>query len=253
MSFAGRTILVTGAASGIGLAVAQHLAEEGAARLILCDIDAEALARVRLRCTIDLVPGDVADERYWEGAASYLVGLDHAVVNAGVAGAGVIADLAFAEWRRILSVNLDGAFLTIRAALRAMTARGEGAGGSIVATASAAGLKAEPGVAAYGASKAALIHLVKVAAKEGAAHRIRVNAIAPAGVETPVWDAVPMFADRAAAIGRDAAFAELAALATPLGRYAKPAEIARQIAFLLSDDAALITGACLVSDGGYTL
>lgn len=68
-----------------------------------------------------------------------------------------------------------------------------------------------------------------------------------------MWDAVPMFADRAAAIGRDAAFAELAAVATPLGRYAKPAEVARQIAFLLSDDAALITGTCLVSDGGYTL
>ncbi|KAK0341161.1 hypothetical protein LTR94_027558 [Friedmanniomyces endolithicus] len=80
-----------------------------------------------------------------------------------------------------------------------------GKGGAIVATTSAAGIKAEPGVAAYGASKAGLIQLVKVAAKEGAADRIRVNAIAPAGVETPVWDAVPMFADRAAAIGRDAA------------------------------------------------
>ena len=120
-------------------------------------------------------------------------------------------------------------------------------------TASAAGVKAEPGVAAYGASKAALIHLAKVAAKEGASKNIRVNAIAPAGVETPVWDAVPMFAERAAQIGRDAAFAEMAKLATPLGRYAKPGEIAAQIAFLLSDDAALITGACLVSDGGYTL
>ena len=94
-------------------------------------------------------------------------------------------------------------------------------GGSIVAVASAAGIKAEAGVAAYGASKAGLIHLARVAAKEGAARGIRVNAIAPAGVETPVWDAVPMFATRAAEIGRDAAFAELAAMATPLGRYAQ--------------------------------
>jgi 2-keto-3-deoxy-L-fuconate dehydrogenase len=165
-----------------------------------------------------------------------------------VAGAGPISDLSFPEWRRILSINLDGAFLTLRAALRAMRN-----GGAIVATASAAGLKAEAGVAAYGASKAALLHLVKVAAKEAAPRRIRVNAIAPAGVETPVWDAVPMFADRAEAIGRDAAFAELAAMATPLGRYAKANEVAAQIAWLLSDEAALITGATLVSDGGYTL
>ncbi|MEI5685501.1 MULTISPECIES: SDR family NAD(P)-dependent oxidoreductase [Sphingomonas] len=242
-----RHILVTGAASGIGLATATQLAT-GDTRLVLVDRDAAALARVALPGAVETLAGDVADERFWEEAASRLAGIDAAVVNAGVAGAGAITDLAFAEWRRILGVNLDGAFLTLRAAMRAMTG-----GGAIVATASAAGIKPEAGVAAYGASKAGLIHLVKVAAKEGAARGIRVNAIAPAGVETPVWDAVPMFADRAAAIGRDAAFAELAALATPLGRYAKPAEIAAQIAFLLSDAAALITGACLVSDGGYTL
>ena len=242
-----RHILVTGAASGIGLATATQLAT-GDTRLVLVDRDAAALARVALPGAVETLAGDVADERFWEEAASRLAGIDAAVVNAGVAGAGAITDLAFAEWRRILGVNLDGAFLTLRAAMRAMTG-----GGAIVATASAAGIKPEAGVAAYGASKAGLIHLVKVAAKEGAARGIRVNAIAPAGVETPVWDAVPMFADRAAAIGRDAAFAELAALATPLGRYAKPAEIAAQIAFLLSDAAALITGSCLVSDGGYTL
>lgn len=249
MQFSRKTALITGAASGIGLATARHLAERGARRLILIDRDAESLARIDLPCTLDLLPGDVADEAFWDQAAVRLDGLDHAVVNAGVAGAGAIADLDFAEWRRILSVNLDGAFLTLRAAMRAMGKRG----GSIVATSSAAGIKPEAGVAAYGASKAALIHLVKVAAKEGAPANIRVNAIAPSGVETPVWDAVPMFADRAEEIGRDAAFAELAAMATPLGRYAKPEEIAVQIAFLLSDAAALITGTTLVSDGGYTL
>jgi NAD(P)-dependent dehydrogenase (short-subunit alcohol dehydrogenase family) len=239
--------LVTGAASGIGLATATLLADT-AERLILVDHDADALARVALPCTVDLLPGDVADEDFWESAAPYLGGLTHAVVNAGVAGAGAIAGLDFADWRRILSVNLDGAFLTIRAAMRAI----DGAG-AIVAVASAAGIKAEPGIAAYAASKAGLIQLVRVAAKEGAARRLRVNAIAPAGVETPVWDAVPMFATRAAEIGRDAAFAELAAMGTPLGRYARPEETARQVAFLLSDDAALMTGSVLVSDGGYTL
>lgn len=240
--FSGKTVLVTGAASGIGLAVARHCADQGAARLILVDRDP-----VPADFSHEPVIGDVRDEALWDRLD--LAGLDHAVINAGVAGAGVIADLSLEAWRHILSINLDGAFLTLRAAMRAMRGRG----GSIVLTASAAGVKAEPGVAAYGASKAALIHLARVAAKEGAPHRIRVNAIAPAGVETPVWDAVPMFVERAAAIGRDAAFAEMAAIATPLGRYAKPEEIARQIAFLLSDESALITGATLVSDGGYTL
>lgn len=240
-------VLVTGAASGIGLATATLLADS-AERLVLVDRDADALAALTLPCSVDLVPGDVADEAFWDEAAPYLGELTHAVINAGVAGAGAIAGLAFAEWRRILSVNLDGAFLTMRAAMRAI----DGAG-AIVAVASAAGIKAEPGIAAYAASKAGLIQLVRVAAKEGAGRGLRVNAIAPAGVETPVWDAVPIFADRAAEIGRDAAFAEMAANATPLGRYAKPEETARQIAFLLSDDAALMTGSVLVSDGGYTL
>ena len=244
--FTGKTALVTGAASGIGKAVAEHLATNGAARLILIDRDAAALDTLTLDCPTDRVASDVSDEALWDGID--LTNLDLAVINAGVAGASPIATHDYAEWRRILGTNLDGAFLTLRASLRAIRD-----GGAIVTIASASGIKPEPGVAAYGASKAALIHLTKVAAKEAAPRRIRVNAIAPAGVETPVWDAVPMFADRAQAIGRDAAFAELAAMATPLGRYAKPEEIAEQVALLLSDAAALITGSVLISDGGYLL
>ena len=246
MRFAGRAALVTGAASGIGRATAELLARDGCDRLVLVDKDKDALEQLKFECATEVLAGDVADPGLW--ASAHLGQIDHAVVNAGVAGAGLIADLDFAEWRRILSVNLDGAFLSLQAALRGIRD-----GGSIVTVASAAGLKPEPGVAAYGASKAGLIQLTKVAAKEAAGRRVRVNAIAPGGVETPVWDSVPMFADRAREIGRDAAFAELAAMATPLGRYAAAEEIAEQIAFLLSDEAATITGTVLVSDGGYTL
>lgn len=250
--FADRLTLITGAASGIGLTVAQALAAAGA-RLVLVDANATALAGVVDRLGSAVVAqraGDVADEALWDGLAPALNGLGYAVVNAGVSGAAPIVDLGWAEWRRILSTNLDGAFLTLRAAMRAMS---PGAG-AIVLTASAAGLKAEPGVAAYGASKAALIHLAKVAAKEGAANAIRVNAIAPGGVETPVWRDVPYFMELVAQTGSEAAaFDAMARMATPIGRYARADEIAGQILFLLSDAAATITGTTLTSDGGYTL
>jgi NAD(P)-dependent dehydrogenase (short-subunit alcohol dehydrogenase family) len=248
--FENAIVLVTGAASGIGAAAAKLLAEGGARKLILLDQSEDRLRdfAFSLPCERQVIIGDVADEQLWEKAD--LTGLTHALVNAGVGAGGTIEETSIADWRRVLSVNLNGAFLTLQAAMRAMRANG----GSIVLTASVAGLKAEPGIGAYGASKAAAIHLVRIAAKEGAANRIRVNAIAPGGVETPIWAGVPFFQDLVERLGsEEAAFAAAGAKATPMGRFATAEEIAGQIGFLLSEKAAFMTGACLVADGGYSL
>lgn len=247
--FTGRRALVTGAASGIGAAVARWLDDHGIAHLVLVDRDTEALEALELACSCELVTGDVADPVLWERIAG-LSPLDHAVINTGISAGAPIADCDFAEWRQVMAVNLDGAFLSLQAAMRTIAGAG-----SVVVTASVSGLKAEPGTAAYGASKAALIQLAKVAAKEGAPRGLRVNAIAPGGVDTPIWNQTPFFRDLVAQHGGDrgAALKAMAEMATPLGRYATADEIAAQAGFLLSDAAATITGAVLVSDGGYSL
>ena len=242
--------LITGAASGIGRATAELLARQGH-ELVLVDIN-DLAPIVPGHPGTTRVIGNVSSETFWTEAEPGLAGLTHAVTIAGVSSAGPIDQLDFAEWRRVMSVNLDGAFLTLRAALRAIKA--SSGPRALVLTASVSGIKPEPGVAAYGSSKAAVIQLARVAAKEVAPEGVRVNAIAPGGVDTPIWDGMSFFEDLVASEGsRDAAMQAMAKMATPLGRYAKADEIAAQIAFLLSEDAATITGAILTSDGGYSL
>ncbi len=251
-------VLITGAASGIGEATARRLANDGAAALILMDRDEARLNALGADLeshgiALMLCRQDVTDESAWEGVEHgiqhHWQGLDGVVVNAGISDAGPIADLSFEAWRRVLSVNLDGAFLSLRAGMRLLRD-----GGAAVVVSSASAIKAEPGVAAYGASKAAVLQLAKVAAKEGATRGVRVNALLPGGVETPIWRGMAFFDDLVAQTGSEqAAFERMAGFATPLGHYAKPEDIAGQIAFLLSPTARSITGAGLVVDGGYTL
>lgn len=253
-----RVALVTGAASGIGAATARRLAPE--ARLVLVDRDKRRLAQLAeslllpdpdvLQCC-----HDVTDSAAWttiEAAIRERFGrLDLAVANAGIAAGGPIEQTAFKDWRRVMSVNLDGTFLTLRCALRLIRAAGRG--GSIVVVASASAIKAEAGAAAYAASKAGAVQLAKVAAREAAPYGIRVNAVLPGGVKTAMWRAQPFFADLVERTGsEEAAFAALAEAATPLGRFAEPVEVADQIAYLLSERAAAMTGAAVAIDGGYS-
>lgn len=250
-------VLVTGAASGIGLATARRLAGDGARALVLLDRDEAALQALGDELdggpALMLCRQDVTDEAAWEsvehGVRHYWEGLDGVVVNAGISEACPIADLSLEAWRRVMAVNLDGAFLTLRAGMRLLRD-----GGAAVVVSSASATKAETGIAAYGASKAAVLQLARVAAKEGAPRGVRVNTILPGGVETPIWRSMPFFADLVAETGsEEAVFARMAGFATPLGHYASADEIAGQIAFLLSDAARSITGAALAVDGGYTL
>lgn len=246
--FTGRTALVTGAASGIGAACAKALGARGADRLWLVDVDAAGMDALDLPGEVHRIVGSVADEALWQELEPRLAGLDHAVVNAGIGAGGPLASLSLADWRRVMAVNLDGAFLTLSTSLRAMA----GKRGSVVITASTTGLKPVPGIGPYGVSKAAVAHMARIAAAEHAKDGIRVNAIAPGGVDTAIWESGEDFRASVAKIGREATIAKMAKT-TPLGRFASSEEMADSILYLLSDAAANITGHVMVSDGGFTL
>jgi NAD(P)-dependent dehydrogenase (short-subunit alcohol dehydrogenase family) len=237
--------IVTGAARGIGLATALRLAHEGA-RVALVDVDDEALVEAVAAAGDGALAlrADVADESALRAAIRHAVdaweGLDVIVVNAAIQFSGGEGDgradrLDREIWQRTLDVNLTGAFLTLKHGVRALLAAG---GGAVVCCAS----PATPGLAAYSASKTGLAGLVRTAASDFAADGIRVNGVLPGITETPMnrwWMEDPdAFADVAQVI--------------PLGRFARPEEIAAVIAFLASDDASYVTGALWTVDGGLT-
>ena len=256
--FAGRSALITGAASGIGAATAQWLAVRGVGELWLVDRDHAGLATLDLPCRVHRIDGDVATPGLWDSLAARLPRLDHALLNAGIADGCPLIEQSWEGWKRTLAVNLDGVFLGLQCVLRAMLREGDApapAGGrSLVLTSSVAGVKPLGGTAAYGASKAAVAHLARIAAAEHARHGIRVNAVAPGRVDTPIWTTTSHFRTLEAELGsREAALATLAQDSTPLGRFATADELAAQIGFLLSDAATNMTGTVMVSDGGYSL
>ncbi len=244
-----RSALITGAASGIGASCARWLDNQGIGKLILVDRDEAGLSALKLVCQTELHAADVSDEAFWNRLDGQMEGLDYSVINAGIGAFSPFAEHSFEDWRRVMSVNLDGAFLTLRTSLKAMKASG---GGSVVLVASITGHKAVPAIGAYGVAKAGVSHMARIAAAESAKDNIRVNAIAPGGADTAIWDTGEAFRKAAAEHGRDAALQGLA-VGTPRGKLATSDEIAGNIGYLLSDAAANITGTVVVSDGGFSL
>ena len=248
-----RAVLITGAASGIGRATALAAHDEGA-RLLLSDIDAksgEALAAeiAAKGGSAAFAQCDVTVEAEVEalvGRASAEYGrLDGAFNCAGILGTiGFTADTLFDDWRRILDVDLSGVFLCTKHELRVMAAQGSG---SILNMASAAGLIGWPGACGYVAAKHGVVGLTKSAALEVAAKGVRVNAICPSYVETPMVS--DLFENL---LGGDPAHVDAALANHPIGRFAKPAEIAAACVWLLSDKASFVTGTAMSVDGGYT-
>jgi NAD(P)-dependent dehydrogenase (short-subunit alcohol dehydrogenase family) len=244
---AGKRAVVTGAASGIGRAIAARFAQEGA-RAVVLDVDGPALADLEAgldgvegHATVDVTDGAAVTEAI-RAAADVLGGLDVVVNNAGIPMVGTVRDLTDDAWDRALDVDLKSVFLVSRAAWPHLEAAG---GGVIVNTASIAGLVGTPGQAAYATAKAGVVMLTKSMALDGAAAGIRVNAVCPGFVATPMLE-------RWLAGQEDPAQARAAVEAMhPLGRLGEPRDIADAFVYLASDEARWVTGTTLSVDGGF--
>ncbi|WP_281981903.1 SDR family NAD(P)-dependent oxidoreductase [Thalassorhabdomicrobium marinisediminis] len=247
--FTGRTALVTGAASGLGLAMARAFVDAGA-KIVLFDLDEDGMRAAADALNADspgqvtALAGSITDRGAVEAACEATVAfggrLDVVMNNAGISGNGPSLELDEITWRRGIDINLNGAFFVAQAAGRVMAEQG---GGSIVNTASMYGFVAAPERAAYCAAKAGVVALTKVLAIEWADRNIRVNAIAPGYVRTALTETL-------AAQGRldlDALNARV-----PAGRLGTPEEIASASLFLASDASAYVTGQTLVADGGWS-
>ncbi len=241
----GKTALVTGAARGSGAVIAERFAEEGA-HVVVADIREEQGRAVAEKVGGRYVTLDVTSESSWAEAVGGLDALDIVVNNAGVLHLTAIEDTTVETYRHVFEVNELGTFLGIKSAIEPMKARG---GGSIVNISSIDGIYVTPGTSAYAASKFAVRGLTKTAALELGPFNIRVNAVCPAaGNIEMVMEALPPGFD----FGRAAGGGGRNAHSAPLGRRGTMRDVADAALYFASDEAAFVTGADLLVDGGMS-
>lgn len=243
MRFAGKSAVVTGAASGLGREVARRMAAEGATRLLLLDRDAAGLAEIAADCggVAETRVLDVADAAAWAALEPGMP--DVLICAAGILGPAVpLHECAPEDWERVFAVNVRGTYLAARRLVPLMRRPG-----AIVTFASTAGIAGSAVLGAYSASKGAVVMLTKSLALSLATQGIRVNTVCPGSIETPMLAATFAAAGDAEA---QAARAEAYRLRHPMHRFGQPEEVAEAALFLASDAAGFITGVALPVDGG---